>query len=109
MAEVVYRLLDERQVSAAELVRELRQRWGPDHKAVALHFFICEAACCLLAQADVEVGHIEVGRFVPWHMDPLDACEKLENEFTAIPIDHEDATRYVFRKIAPFAAVQRSA
>lgn len=109
MAKVVYGLLDERQVSAAELVRELRQRWGADHKTIAIHFFICEAAYCFMDQDDVEIGHIEAGQFVPWHMDPLDAYERFENEFTEIATDHDDDARYVFRKITPPAALRKSA
>src|SRR6184192_2136540 len=58
MAERVYDRLTQPDVSAAELVEELRANWGPEHGAREVHGFVDEVAACILYHHDVEVGDI---------------------------------------------------
>jgi hypothetical protein len=98
MADVVYRQLSTEPVSAAHLVRELRQRWGSEHGVGSVHGFVREVATCLLEHEDVEVGDIAAGRFVSWTLAPWEAEEKIDAELMAMDSFLEDEDRYVFRR-----------
>ena len=97
MADRVYDRLAQSDVSAAELVQELRGRWGPEHGAREVHRFIEEVANCLLRK-DVEVGDIRDGRFSAWTLEPWDAHRKLAQELLAIDTFLDDKERYVFHR-----------
>ncbi|SRR6266481_8013284 len=99
MAETVYGRLSSGLVAAADLVGELRMRWGPDHGVGEVHRFVEEAAACLLGHDDVEVGDMMTqGGFTPWVLEPWDAHSKLANDLMAMSTFLEDRTRYVFRR-----------
>lgn len=100
MADAVYERLRDGPVSAAALVRDLHRRWGADHGASSVHGFIREVATCLLHYEDVEVGHIENGKFVAWKLEPWDADEKIDAELMAMDRFLDDETLYVFQKKA---------
>ena len=96
-AETVYSGLAESPVPLANLVREIRTRWGAEHGVGAVHGFVAEAAACLLRHEDVEIGDILDGRFVPWRLEPWDAHTKLDGELLSGQTFFEDETRAVFR------------
>jgi hypothetical protein len=98
MAEVVYGRLSCSPVAAADLVSELRARWGADHGVGEVHRFVEEAAACLLGHDDVEVGDITEGCFTPWLLEPWDAHSKLAADLKSMQAFLEDRTRYVFRR-----------
>ena len=98
MADRVYRRLAQSTVSAAELVHELRRKWGPDHGVGEVHRFVEEVANSLLRHDDVEVGEIHDGRFVPSSLEPWDAHFKLAEDLMSMDVFLEDETRYVFRR-----------
>lgn len=101
MSDAVYTRLSSGPVSAASLVREIRDRWGPEHGVSAVHGFLAEVGTCLLHRDDIELGDAQEGRFVPWKLDPWDADHRLGEELMALEIFLEDETRYVFRKKEP--------
>ena len=98
MADDVYNRLSTAPVSAAFLVRDLRQRWSSEHDAGSIHSFVREVATCLLHRDDVEVGDIADGRFVPWKLEPWDASNKIDAELMAMRSFLDDDEKYVFRK-----------
>jgi len=98
MASVVYNQLRKGVFSAARLVRELRQRWGPGHHVPEVHGFVREVAYCLLSNEDIELGEVHAGKFTPWSLDPLDAYDKFEQEIMAMNAFLDDDDRYVFHK-----------
>ena len=97
MADAVYKRLQEGPVSAATLVRDLRKRWGAEFRASSVHGFVREVATCLLHRDDIEVGHIEEGRFIAWNLEPWDADRRIDKEFIAMDHFLDDETQYVFR------------
>jgi hypothetical protein len=97
MADRVYNLLAHSDVSAAELVHELRAKWGPEHRAPELHRFVEEVAACLLRE-DVVVGDLRDGRFSPWTLDPWHAHKKIADDLLSLDSFLEDRTQYVFRR-----------
>jgi hypothetical protein len=97
MADIVYDRLARSDVSAAELVQELRGRWGPEHGAPEVHRFVEEVAACLLRD-DVAVGDIRDGRFSAWTLEPWDAHAKLAQELLAMDTFLDDRERYVFHR-----------
>jgi hypothetical protein len=98
MASVVYSRLGKGPVPAAHLVRELRATWGPAHGVSEVHGFVREVATCLLHHADVQVGDMKEGVFVPWNIPAWDADEKIDSEMMAMEHYLEDEARYVFGK-----------
>jgi hypothetical protein len=99
MAEEVYqRLSGGGTVSSACLIRELRARWGNDHGVSSVHSFVREVATCLLHFEDVDIGHVEDGKFVAWTLDPWDADEKFDSALMAMDHFLENETRYVFQR-----------
>jgi hypothetical protein len=97
MADRVYDQLAHSDVSAAELVRELRAKWGPDYRAPEVHRFVEEVAACVLRK-DMEVGDLREGRFSAWTLDPWDAHEKIADDLMSLDSFLEDKTRYVFHR-----------
>lgn len=104
MADSVYTRLNEGPVPTSHLVRELRDRWGPDHGVSAVHGLLREVATCLLWRNDVELGEIKEGRYVSWALEPEDANTKIDEELTSMDAFLADENRYVFRKAAKLAA-----
>jgi hypothetical protein len=98
MAETVYGRLRSGPVTVADLVGELRTRWGPDHGVGEVHRFVEEAAACLLGHDDVEVGDMTQRGFTPWALEPWDAHSKLAKDLMAMSTFLEDRTRYAFRR-----------
>lgn len=98
MADRVYDRLAQSDVSAAELVQELRTRWGADHGVSEVHRFVEEVAACLLRD-DVEVGDIRNGRFSAWTLEPWDAHAKLAQELLAMDTFLDGRDRYVFHRV----------
>ncbi len=90
--------MGERPVVSADLVRELRARWGSDHGVGSVRRFVEEVVACLLHHDDVEVGDMAEGRFTPWSLEPWDAHKKIADELMSMDALFEDQTRYVFRK-----------
>ena len=98
MADAVYRRLCDGPVATADLVRDLRTRWGAEHGVSSVHGFVREVATCLLHHDDVEVGDVESGKFVAWSLAPWDADERIDSELMAIQDFFSDETRCVFRR-----------
>src|SRR5437660_3143590 len=97
IADRVYRHLAHSALSAAELVHELRRKWGPEHGVGEVHRFVEEVAACLLRD-DVELGDIIDSRFAAWRLEPWDAHFKLQQELLAMDAFLDDKERYVFRR-----------
>jgi hypothetical protein len=100
MADDIYHRLDSGLVALAQLVSEVRQRWGTEHGVKAVHGFVREVATCLLWCGDVEVGDLKEGSFDPWQLEPEDADSRIDEELMSMGTFLEDQTRYVLRKIA---------
>jgi hypothetical protein len=98
MANRVYQQLAQSQVSAADLVQELRAKWGSEHGAPDVHRFVEEVAACILQHEDVEVGDLCDGRFSAWTLEACDAHDRLARELLALDTFLEDRARYVFRR-----------
>jgi len=97
MADEVYHWLAHSDVSVAELVQELRRKWGSGHKVCELHRFVEEVAACLLRD-DVELGDVIDGRFASLRLEPWDAHFKLKQELLAKDSFFDDPHHYVFRR-----------
>jgi hypothetical protein len=97
MADEVYNRLAHSDVSTAELVQELRRKWGREHGVGEVHRFIEEVAACLLRD-DVELGDVIDSRFAPWRLEPWDAHFKLQQELLAMDCFLDDPDHYVFRR-----------
>lgn len=100
MADGVLRRLESGPVPAADLVGEVRKRWGPEHEVSAVHGFVREVATCLLWTCQVEVGELEEGRYSAWPLEPEDADERIELELMAMDAFLVDRAIVVFRKKA---------
>ena len=98
MADRLYDRLAQSNVSAAELVRELRTRWGPLHNAAEIHRFVEEVARCILSHKDVEIGEIHDGRFRSWKLQPWESDDKLTQELLSLDTFLDDNKKYVFRR-----------
>jgi hypothetical protein len=98
MVDRVYRRLADFPVSAAEIVLELRTKWGPTHNVGEVHRFVEEVAACVLRHDDVEVGDTRDGEFRSLRLEPWDAHAKLAEELLAMNTFLDDKERYVFRK-----------
>jgi hypothetical protein len=83
MADAVYSRLSTSPVAAAQLVRELRSRWGAEHGVGSVHGFVREVATDLLHHDDVEVGDLRGGQFVSWLLPAWDADERIDAELMA--------------------------
>ena len=94
MADKVYDQLEHSNGSAAELVHELRAKWGPEHCVPEVHRFVEEVAACLLRE-DVEVGDLRDGRFSAWTLDPWDAHKKIADDLMSLDLFLEGEMRYV--------------
>jgi hypothetical protein len=97
-ADAVYDRLAESDVSAAELVQELRARWGPDHKAPEVHGFVEEVAACILHHEDVQIGEVHDQRFSAWPLERWEVHDKFARELLALDAFLEDAKKYVFHR-----------
>jgi len=100
MADGVLHRLESGPVPAADLVEEVRKRWGPEHGVSAVHGFVREVATCLLWTCQVEVGELKEGRYSAWPVEPEDADERIELELMAMDAFLVDRTIIVFRKKA---------
>ena len=69
MADRVYDQSAQSEVSAAELVQELRVKWGSEHRAPEVHRFLEKVVACILHHDDVEVSEIRDGRFSAWRLE----------------------------------------
>ena len=98
MADRVYDQLAQSEVSAAELVQELRSKWGLEHRAPEVHRFLEEVVACILHHDDVEVGEIRDGRFSAWRLEPCESRDKIARELLALDTFLDEKTQYVFRK-----------
>jgi hypothetical protein len=98
MADAVYSRLEQGEVPAAELVQELRAKWGPEHRAPEVHRFVEEVAACLLHRDDVEAGDMTTGHFTPWSIEPWEAHKKIQDDLMSMASFLEDKTQYVFRR-----------
>jgi hypothetical protein len=90
----------------AWLVRELRAKWGDEHRVLAVHGLVREVATCLLHREDVEVGDLHEGRFVPWQTEAWHADERIDTELMAMTAFLDDEARYVFQKKEPNHSVE---
>jgi len=106
MADDVRERLRSAPFPLACLVRELRAKWGAEHGVLSVHGFVREVANCLLDHADVEVGDLQEGRFVPWHLEPWDADERIDRELMAMTTFLDDEARYMFRQKSPNQSAQ---
>jgi hypothetical protein len=97
-ADVIYEGLSRAPFPLARLVRDLRAKWGEEHRVPSVHGFVREVATCLLHRGDVQVGDVEQGRFVPWHVEPEEADERIDRELMAMSAFLDDEAEYVFRK-----------
>ena len=84
MADTVYERLARSDVAAADLVQELRARWGPEHNAPEVHRFVEEVAACILHHDDVEIGDMHDERFSAWRLEPWEAHDKFARELVAL-------------------------
>ena len=98
MADRVYQRLAQCTVSAAELVQQLRSKWGPDHGVGEVHRFVEEVATCLIHHDDVEVGDMHDGQFVSWRLEPWHARDRIERELLAMDAFLDDTHRFVFQR-----------
>ena len=98
MADTVHDRLSTGPVPAADLVRELRTRWGAEHGVGSVHGFVREVATCLLRHDDVEIGDMRGGRFISWELEPWDAEDKIDQGLMGMDTFLEDESRYVFRR-----------
>jgi hypothetical protein len=98
MADIVYERLSAGPVAAAQIVRELRSRWGVEHGVGEVHRFVTEVVTCLFCHEDVEVGNLNAGTFVAWQLPSWDADDKFNSEMMAMDMYLDDETMYVFRK-----------
>jgi hypothetical protein len=104
MAEIICGRLREARFFAAILVRELRQRWGPNHDVLEVHHFVREVVCCLLWHDDIEVGELRHGIFVPWNLDSEESYDRFDQEVMAMDTFLDEDDRYVFQmKLSPSA------
>lgn len=101
LADYAYAKLDDGQLSAAHLVRLIREKWQALATPESVHFFVSESVRCLMGRVGVEVGDIIDGQFVRWDLELWDADETFESEVCALDTYLEDDTRYVFRKQKP--------
>jgi hypothetical protein len=95
MADRFYDQLAKSDVSVADLVEELRLKWGPEHRVPEVHCFVEEVAASLLRE-DVEIGDILDGRFSAWMLERWDAHAKVAQELLAMDTFLDDKNRYVF-------------
>ena len=98
VADSIYARLEQGPVAAAEVVRQLRYRWGSSHSVASVHGFVREVATCLLWHGDVEVGDRHGEEFVAWMIEPEDANSRIDSELMSMKEFLEDDRRYVFRK-----------
>jgi hypothetical protein len=98
MADAIHQRLNAGPVSVASLVRELRERWGPEHGVSAVHGFIAEVSRCTIGRDGVQLGALVDGRFVPWQGELCDVDDRFEEEMKSADIFIEDENRYVFAK-----------
>lgn len=108
-ADAVCERLSSAPFPLAYLVRELRSKWGAEHGVPSVHGFVREVATCLLHHADVEVGDLQAGRFVPWQPEPWVADERIDRELMGMTAFLDDEARYIFRKKPPNRTVQATA
>ena len=110
IADSVYHRLLGGPIPTAQLVQELRVRWGVDHDFQEVHGFVREVATCLLWRGDVDLGDLREGRFVSWSLEPEDANTRIDEELMSMSAFLEDRTSYVFRKKEePNQPLQRNA
>jgi hypothetical protein len=86
MAEDVYTRMGQRPVASADLVHELRARWGPEPGVGSVHRFVEEVVACLLHHDDVQVCDMTGGRFTPWSLEPWDAYKKIADELMSMDV-----------------------
>ena len=98
MADLIYEGLGRAPFPLARLVRELHAKWGEAPGVPSVHGFVREVATCLLHRSDVQVGDVDKGRFVPWHVEPEDADVRIDTELMAMTAFLDDEVRYVFWK-----------
>lgn len=95
-ADRFFQRLSEGPVPLAQLISELREKWGPDHLVGEVHRFAEEVAACLMRQG-VEIGDRSAAGFIPWTLEPWDAHSKFSEELMTMTDFLVDRTRYVFR------------
>ena len=96
VADAIYHRLSAGPVSVASLVRELRERWGPEHRVSEVHGFLAEVSRCTIGRDGVQLGAVVDGRFVPWQGELCDIDDRFEEEMEAADAFIEDENRYVF-------------
>ncbi|WP_395737403.1 hypothetical protein [Prosthecobacter sp.] len=98
MAEAVHQRLAHGAVSVAALVREVRERWGPEHSVGSVHLFVEEMLYCLLREADVDVACAAAGGLVPWKLPADEAWEKISERLRRLHEFLEDDEWCCLRK-----------
>ncbi|WP_395750564.1 hypothetical protein [Prosthecobacter sp.] len=77
IADAIHQRLAHGAVSVAALVREVRERWGPEHSFGSVHLFVEEVLYCLLRESDVDVACATAGDLVSWNLPADEAWEKI--------------------------------
>lgn len=77
IADAIHQRLAHGAVSVAALVREVRERWGPEHSFGSVHLFVEELLYCLLREFDVDVACANAGGLVSWKLPADEAWEKI--------------------------------
>jgi hypothetical protein len=98
MADKIYLSLEGGPVPVADLVVELRERWGTEHGAGEVHAFVDEVAACLLWRGDVDIGDFVEGAFNSWGLEPDYSHQKLEHMLDQQEDYFSDRTLCVFKK-----------
>lgn len=84
-------------VNLATFVQDARRAW-PQADLPTVHAVTLEVATGLLMHPDIEVGSLESGTFVPWHLAPWQASARIHQEISGMTGFLSDPGRYVFRR-----------
>jgi hypothetical protein len=84
-------------VDLANFVRDARRAW-PKVAVSRVHAVALAVATGLLLRSDIEVGSMVDGKFVPWHLAPWNAAEKIRDEIGGMSGFLSDQGRYIFRR-----------
>ena len=84
-------------VDLATFVRDARGAW-PKADVATVHAVTLEVATGLLLHADIEVGSMVDGKFVPWRLSPWTAAKRIREQIGGMSGFLSDPGRYVFRR-----------
>lgn len=84
-------------VDLATFVRDARRAW-PKANVSTVHAVALDVATGLLMRADIEVGNMAEGKFVPWRTPPWESAQRIHDEIGGMSGFLSDQGRFVFRR-----------